>query len=324
MKSVIFARPDADVFKTVNLNSSRSIHPLNSNSDLMVQSSKSSIKKGKPSYFMAILGVTLVLFFLGIIGWSYINAKKLADYFKESIEVRAYLRGDLNPKDSTALMQYISSKSYVKNIQFVTKEMGKEIYLSEGNDDWNKVLDANPLPNAIYFKVKKEYLNTDSLAKIKADVEQQTYVSDVQYPEALVGKMNENIRKISLVLLIVVIILSIVVIVLIDNTIRLAMFSNRFLIKTMQMVGATRWFIAKPMNIRAIINGAIGGIIACVLVYILILFAESQLSDLKSIRDTGTLLLLFLFLILVGIGITLLSTHRSVLKYLKMKLDDLY
>src|SRR5574338_124529 len=157
-------------------------HPLNSNSDLMVQSSKGSIKKGKPSYFMAILGVTLVLFFLGIIGWSFINAKKLADYFKESIEVRAYLRGDLNPKDSTALMQYISAKPYVRTIEFVTKEMGKKIYLSEGNDDWNKVLDANPLPNAIYFKVKKEYLNTDSLSKIKTDLEQQTYVSDVQYP----------------------------------------------------------------------------------------------------------------------------------------------
>ena len=90
------------------------------------------------------------------------------------------------------------------------------------------------------------------------------------------------------------------------------------------MVGATRWFIARPMSIRAIINGAIGGVIACVLVYLLVLFAESQLSDLKSIRDTGTLLLLFLFLIAVGIGITLLSTYRSVLKYLKMKLDDLY
>lgn len=273
---------------------------------------------------MAILGVTLVLFFLGIIGWSFINARKLADYFKESIEVRAYLRGDLNPKDSTALMQYISTKPYVKNIQFVTKEMGKKIYLNEGNDDWNKVLDANPLPNAIYFKVKKEYLNTDSLSKIKNDIEQQTYVSDVQYPEALVGKMNENIRKISLVLLIIVIILSIVVIVLIDNTIRLAMFSNRFLIKTMQMVGATRWFIARPMSTRAIVNGAIGGVIACILVYILIAFAESQLSDLKSIRDTGTLLLLFIFLIAVGIGISVFSTYRSVLKYLKMKLDDLY
>ncbi len=290
----------------------------------MVQSSKASIKKGKPSYFMAILGVTLVLFFLGIIGWSFINAKKLANYFKESIEVRTFVRGNPNPTDSAALMNYISSKLYVKSIEYITKEKGKEIYLKDGNSGWDKVLDANPLPNAIYFKVKKQYLNTDSLSKIKADLKEQTWVDSVEYPEALIGKMNENIRRISLVLLIIVIILSVVVIVLIDNTIRLAMFSNRFLIKTMQMVGATRWFIARPMNIRAIINGATGGVIACILVYVLILFAESQLSDLKSIRDTGTTLMLFLFLIAVGIGITLLSTYRSVLKYLKMKLDDLY
>jgi cell division transport system permease protein len=290
----------------------------------MTQSHKSSIKKGKPSYFMSILGVTLVLFLLGIIGWFGINTKKLGNYFKESIEVRAYLRGDLNPKDSVALMQYISAKPYIRKIEYVTKEAGKKIYLGDGNDDWGKVLDANPLPNAIYFKVKKEYLNTDSLNRIRQDLEQQTYVSDVQYPEALVGKMNENIKKISFILLFIVIILSIVVIVLIDNTIRLAMFSNRFLIKTMQMVGATRWFIARPMNIRAVINGAIGGAIASVAVFFLILFAESQLKDLKSIRDNSMMFLLFLLLIILGIGITLLSTHRSVSKYLKMKLDDLY
>ena len=273
---------------------------------------------------MSILGVTLVLFLLGMIGWFTINARKLGNYFKESIEVRAYLRGDLNPKDSVALMQYISSKPYIRKIEYVTKEAGKKIYLGEGNDDWGKVLDANPLSNAIYFKVKREYLNTDSLNSIKKDFEQQTYISDVQYPEALVGKMNENIKKVSFILLFVVIILSIVVIVLIDNTIRLAMFSNRFLIKTMQMVGATRWFIARPMNIKAIINGATGGLIAGVAVYFLILFAESQLKDLKSIRDNGMMMFLFLILIIIGIGITLLSTHRSVSKYLKMKLDDLY
>lgn len=290
----------------------------------MARSGKASIKKGKPSYFMSILGVTLVLFLLGIIGWFTINARNLGNYFKEKIEVRAYLRGDLNPKDSVALMEYISSKSYIRELKYVTKEMGKKIYLGEGNDDWGKVLDANPLPNAIYFKVKKEYLNTDSMNSMKNDLEQQTYISDVQYPEALVGKMNENIRKLSAILLFIVIILALVVIILIDNTIRLAMFSNRFLIKTMQMVGATRWFIARPMNIRAIINGAIGGAIAAVAVYFLILFAESQLKDLQAIRDNGMMMLLFLILIIIGIGITLLSTHRSVSKYLKMKLDDLY
>ena len=128
----------------------------------------------------------------------------------------------------------------------------------------------------------------------------------------------------SLVFLVVAIILCVIVIVSIDNTIRLAMFSNRFLIKTMQMVGATRGFIAKPLNIKAIINGAISGLLASALLFVIIFIAERSVKELKAIHDTGSLILLFLLLILAGVGITLFSTHRSVIKYLRMKLDDLY
>jgi cell division transport system permease protein len=290
----------------------------------MSQSGKASIKRGKPSYFMSILGVTLVLFLLGIVGWLVINAGKLGQYFKENIEVRAYLRGDLNPTDSTTLMQYISAKPYVGKIEFITKEVARKKYLADQNEDWNKVLDANPLPNSINFGLKKEYVNSDSLNNIKKDLEQQTYISDVQYPQELVDKLNKNIRVVSFALLVIAIIISLVVIFLIDNTIRLAMFSNRFLIKTMQMVGATRNFIAMPLNKKAIINGAVSGIMASIILYIVILVAENSVSWLKALHDNGLLFFLFLILIVIGISITLFSTHRSVLKYLKMKLDDLY
>jgi cell division transport system permease protein len=290
----------------------------------MSQSGKASIKRGKPSYFMSILGVTLVLFLLGIIGWLVINANKMGDYFKENVEVRTYLRGNLNPKDSVALMTYISTKPYVKSIEYVSKEEGKKKYMQEESEDWSKVLDENPLPNAIYFRIKKDYVNIDTLNNIKKDLEAQTYVSDVKYPEALVGKLNKNIKTVSIWLLVLVVLFSLVVIFLIDNTIRLAMFSNRFLIKTMQMVGATRWFIAKPLNVRAVINGAVSGLIASALLYVIIMIAEGSVGWLKTIHDNGLLILLFLILIVLGIAITLFSTHRSVIKYLRMKLDDLY
>ncbi|MFZ1534611.1 MAG: permease-like cell division protein FtsX, partial [Chitinophagaceae bacterium] len=244
--------------------------------------------------------------------------------FKESVEVRVFLRGDLNPKDSVALVGFIGGKPYVKSMEYVTKEAGKKRYMDDGGEDWSKVLNENPLPNAIYFRVKSQYVNPDTLLSIKKDIEQQTYVSDVAYPDALVGNLNKNIRKVSIGLLALVIIISLVVIFLIDNTIRLAMFSNRFLIKTMQMVGATRWFIARPLNVRAVINGAISGVIASALLYILVVLAEGQLEWLRTIHDSGMLLLLFFLLIVTGICITLFSTHRSVLKYLRMKLDDLY
>jgi cell division transport system permease protein len=290
----------------------------------MAATGKSSIKRGKPSYFMSILGVTLVLFLLGIIGWLVINANKLGNYFKENVELITSLRGDLNPNDSVALMQYISSKPYVRSVEFVTKDEAKRRYLSDGNESWDKILTENPLPNSINFKVKKEYIQSDSLAVIEADLEQQTYVSDVQYPKALVDNLNKNIQRISVILLVVAIVLGLVVIILIDNTIRLAMFSNRFLIKTMQMVGATRWFIARPMNIRAVINGATSGVIAIGLVILVIFVAEKILPEMKVIHDNKTLIMLFAGLILLGIFITLFSTYRSILKYLRMKLDDLY
>lgn len=284
-----------------------------------------SIKRGKPSYFMSILGVTLVLFLLGIIGWLIVNANKLGNHFKENVEITANLGGgDINPKDSAALMDYISAKPYIREIKFINKEKAKEIFLADGNKGWEGILDANPLPNSIAFKVKTQYMNVDSLTSIQNDLQQQTYVRDVTYPKTLVGELNNNIRRFSMGLLIVAIILSVVVIILIDNTIKLAMFSNRFLIKTMQMVGATRWFIAKPMNTRAIINGAVSGVIAIIAVFLIILLAESYIPEVKILRDNGTLILLFVVLIILGICITLFSTHRSVIKYLKMKLDDLY
>lgn len=273
---------------------------------------------------MSILGVTLVLFFLGVIGWLVINANKIVKNLKDDVTVSAYLRGDLNPKDSVALVTYLGAKPYIKNYVYVTKEMAKEKYLKDGNEGWDKILTENPLPNSIDFKVKEEYLNTDSLKAIRADLEQQTYVSEVAYPEAVVGKMTENLRTASIVMLVLAIILAIVVIILIDNTIKLAMFSNRFLIKTMQMVGATRWFIAKPMNVRAVINGAISGLIAVVAIWFLVMVAERYIPWMKAAHDNTSLFVLFAGLIFIGICITVFSTHRSVLKYLRMKLDDLY
>lgn len=292
----------------------------------MAQTSKAAARRGKPSYVMSIIGVTLVLFLLGIVGWFVINGSKLGEYFRENVEVKVYLRGDVVSKDSLALLQYFASKPYVKSFTYVNKEMAKEKYMNDGNEDWKPILDFNPLPNAIFFHVKKDYVQVDSLEAIRNNIQQEqaTLVTDVQYPKELVTNLNKNLRNISLILLAVAIILSIVVIVLIDNTIRLAMFSNRFLIKTMQMVGATRTFIARPLNIRAVINGGVSAAIAIVLIYILIIIAEGFVPWLKVVRSSSTLIILFFGLITIGISITLFSTYRSVLKYLRMKLDELY
>jgi cell division transport system permease protein len=149
-------------------------------------------------------------------------------------------------------------------------------------------------------------------------------ITDLQYPQTLVTSLNERAAKIGLIFLVVAILLCLIVIFSIDNTIRLAMFSNRFLIKTMQMVGATQSFIARPLNIKAVVNGLVSSGIAIALLFTLIGWAESQFPQLKAIRNINHTLLLFGGLILLGVGISVFSTHRSVLKYLKMKLDELY
>ncbi|MEP6747208.1 MAG: permease-like cell division protein FtsX [Bacteroidota bacterium] len=290
----------------------------------MVQFGKSSSKRSQPSYFMAILGVSLILIMLGVLGWLVINANKLGQYFKENVEVRVYVRENVSAKDSTALVEYVSTRPYVKSSEYVTKAVARQKYLEDGNKDWVGVLQNNPLPASINFKIKSEYAVTDSLEKIQADLVQNIAVSDVQYPQSLVSSLNNMIRKISIILLVVAVVISILVIVLIDNTIKLAMFSNRFLIKTMQMVGATRSFIARPMNIRAIFNGALSGVIAVVVIIGVIVFAEKWLPEIKALRDYTLLSLLFISIILLGVVISFVSTHRSVIKYLKMKLDDLY
>jgi cell division transport system permease protein len=290
----------------------------------MAQFGKGAARRGKPSYFMSVLGVTLVLFLLGIVGLLTINSRKLINYFKESVEVHVYLNQNTADTAKQALQNYISSQPYANNVRYTDKESAKKEWIKEGNEDFSEFLENSLLPTSIDFNVKAEYVDSARLDSIKNNLSTFPVVDEVKYPKAVVGSMQRNFRVISLVLLVVVIVLAVVVIILIDNTIRLAMFSNRFLIKTMQMVGATRWFIAKPMNIRAVINGAISGVIAIALVYILLKVAENFVPGLAALRDDSTLIMLFIGLILIGIAITVFSTYRSVVKYLKMKLDELY
>ena len=290
----------------------------------MAQFGKATSQRGKPSYFMAILGVTLVLFLLGLVGWLSINSKKLMQYFKESVEVQVFLRTNSPDTSRITLQNYITAKPYTKNIRYTDKETAKQEWLKTGGEDFTEFLDNSLLPTSIDFTLKEEFVDSAQLTAIKADLSQNPIVDEVRYPTAVVSNMQRNFNVMSLVLAGIAILIAILVIVLIDNTIRLAMFSNRFLIKTMQMVGATRWFIARPLSVRAIINGAISGLIAIAAVYGVILIAERFLPDLKALHDNTMLVLLFLFLIILGISISLFSTHRSVVKYLRMKLDELY
>ncbi len=291
----------------------------------MATAGKSSLKRSSPSYVNSIVGVALVLLMMGIMGWFFLNLKQVSTVFKEKIPVSAYLR-TLNKDTIGSIQKYIASQPYSKEVIYTDKAKAKEIYNKENNENWDKVLNENPLPESIDFFVKAQYVNKDSMQNIVSDINKLfgNQITEIQYQPSLVNQLENNASKVGLVCLVIAIILCIIVIVSIDNTIKLAMFSNRFLIKTMQMVGATRSFIAKPMNIRAIINGLISGGIAVLLMFVLIGWSENQFPELKQIRDTKLTITLFGGMLIVGVLISWFSTQRSVLKYLKMKLDDLY
>ena len=286
---------------------------------------KASPKRSKPNYVFSIVGVALVLLIMGIMGWFFLNISSVGNAFKEDIRLSAYLR-TLNKDTIGQIQKFIANKPYAKNVTYVDKVSAKQIWNKDNNEDWAKILDVNPLPESIDFYAKANYVNTDSLTKISSELMAAygNQITDLQYPQSLVTNLNERASKIGLIFLVVAIILCLIVTFSIDNTIRLAMFSNRFLIKTMQMVGATRSFIAKPLNMRALFNGLISSGIAIFLLFMLISWAESQFPQLKTIRDIKLTLILFGGLIVLGVGISIYSTHRSVLKYLKMKLDELY
>jgi cell division transport system permease protein len=291
----------------------------------MAASGSSSLKRSKPNYIYSIVGVAIVLFIMGIMGWLFLNLHAIGDNFKEDIRISVYIH--TTDKNTVGkIQQFIAGQDYAKNVEYINKEKAKAIWNKENNEDWAKILDVNPLPESIDFFAKAAYVNIDSLTKISAAIEAEfkNQIADIQYPKSLVTSLNERTTKIGLVFLVFSIILCIIVIISIDNTIRLAMFSNRFLIKTMQMVGATRNFISKPLLIRALLNGLISALVAIFLLFGLIQWATSQFPQLDKLQGIGNSLVLFGGLILLGVGISVVSTQRSVLKYLKMKLDELY
>lgn len=280
--------------------------------------------KKAPSYIYSIIGISLVLFLLGTIGWLAINGRSLSRFFKEKIEVQVILHDNTRDEMSQQLETVLKKQPFVSDARIITKEEAAKQYIAEKGEDFHELLDFNPLYTSISLRLHSEYVNTDSLKKIQQFVMQSNIVREVSYPNTVVDQMNSNFRKIGIVLGAIALILFIAVVIIIDNTVRLAMFSNRLLIKTMQMVGATRWFIARPFDARAIVSGLISALIAVLGLIALIYFAGTQLPELNALRDYVLLSFLIAGILVMGILISVLSTHRSVVKYLKLKLDDLY
>ncbi|MEY4877534.1 MAG: hypothetical protein RL708_2684 [Bacteroidota bacterium] len=291
---------------------------------MALQFGKKYSQKARPSYVYSIIGVALVLFMLGLLGIVVLNAKKLSDYFKENIEFSFILMDNTTADEAMIIKNKLLQNQNVKSVEYISKDMALQRFKENFKEDFMELIEYNPLYASLNFHVSSDYTNPDSIKKIENQFMATRHIKELYYQHSLVDTMNQNAKKISIVILVIAIILFLIALALIDNTIKLVMYSNRFLIKSMQMVGATRWFISKPFIIRSFINGLLSSLIAIVLLATLGFYANSIIEELSSLIRIEDYLLLFALVMLFGILISLWSTYRSVTKYLKLKLDDLY
>ncbi len=276
------------------------------------------------SYISTIVGITLVLFMLGLLGMIILHAKKVSDYVKENIGFTVFLNEDVKEVDVIQLQKKLDARNYVKSTEYISKEKAAKLLQSDVGEDFISFLGYNPLSASIEVRMKADFANSDSLALLEKEMIKDKNVKEVSYQKSLVSTVNDNLRKIGMILLGFSLLLLVISIALINNTIRLSVFSKRFLIRTMQLIGATQSHIRKPFVIKGIVQGIISSVISMFLLILTFYFAMKEIPELEVLKDRNLFLYLFAIVLLLGILISWISTFFAVRKYLKIKTDHLY
>ena len=282
-----------------------------------------SSNSGK-SYFSVIISIALVLFMLGITGLLVLKAKSISESVKENIGITVYLRDDVKDVDVKRLQKSLDASRYVKTTEFISKEDAAEILQADLGEDFVDFLGYNPLLTSIDVRMNSDYAHPDSLAWIEADLLKNPKIRNVDYHKDLLTAVNENIRKITLVLIGFSVMLLFVAMALINSTIRLAIYSRRFIIRSMQLVGATPSFITKPFVMKSIVNGFYGALISIVLIALVVYSIQNQMPELFDVNDIKLYAMVIGGVIALGLLISWLSTTFAVRRYLRLKTDQLY
>ncbi len=281
-------------------------------------------KRLRTSGVTVIISLSLVLFMLGALGLLVINANKLSKHFKENVGFQIYLKDTASSAQTDALLQEISNSNYAKSVNLINKEQAAEKLKADLGEDFVSFLGSNPLLNSLEVKLNANYANTDTLQIIEKTLLQKNYIKEVVYQKDMINNLNKNTKAIAFFILIFSGALLIVAIALINNTIRLSIYSQRFLIRTMYLVGATRSFISKPFIFKGVRQGIIAGIVASVLLVGLLMISTRFIPDLLQLQDENLLLILFSAIVLVGVIISAFSAMLAVLRFLRLKTSDLY
>lgn len=293
---------------------------------MVVEEDKFHQRRLTGSYLTSVVSISLVLFTLGMFGIIVLNASKLSDLIKENIGFEIIMKGGVREASIIQLQKMLDANPHVKSTYYITREEAAKRLAQDLGEDFLQWLgdDENPLLPSIEVKFRAEWANSDSLALIEQKLMQNQDVKEVYYQKSLVDLINQNIRRIGLVLLTFVLLLLFISVALINNTIRLSIYARRFLIRSMQLVGATEGFIRKPFVVTGLIQGLIGGLISLVLLSGMLYLAVKGIPELSQLQDIKSIGLLYAFILITGMSLTGISTYFAMRKYLRIKTDKLF
>ncbi len=276
------------------------------------------------SYFSVVISIALVLFLLGLLGMLVLNAKTISDNFKERVVMTIYLNDSAKKVEINQLEKSLALSSYVKSTKYVSKEDAADFMKGEYGEDFLDDVGYNPLQNSIDVNLKAKYVTAHNLDSISQVTLNKKFVEDVRYDKDLVSIMNSNVKRISFWVLIISALFSLIAILLINSSIRLAVYSKRFIIKTMQMVGATKQFIRRPFIWKSVRLGIIGSILALIGMAIVFYYINKTFPELELLNNPILIASLFIGIFALGIIITWISTYFATQRFLNLKTDQLY
>ena len=278
----------------------------------------------RSSYISVVISISLVLFLLGVLGLLVLNTKKVSNYFKESAAITLYLKNDVKRDQILNLQVSIDEQSFTKSTQFISKEDAAEIYKKENGEDFMDFLGYNPLENSIDIYVKAEFVSPEKMEEIEGIYATNQFVSSVSYDKPLIDLLTKNVRRISLFILVFCGLATLVVVVLINSSIRLSVYSKRFTIKTMQMVGATKRFIRKPFIWNSVKLGMIGAALAIMELALLLYYMNATFPEFGMIDNRIEMASLFGIIFGLGVLLTWISTFLATQRFLNLRTDELY
>lgn len=276
------------------------------------------------SYFSVVLSIFLVLFLVGILGLFVLNSKKLSDDFKEQIVMTVFFKNEANDSVIKAFSAELKTAKFVKSSVYVTKEQAAKEHEKTLGEHFTEFLGANPLYNSFDVHLKADYIDTDNIRKIESHFRSNEMIADIVYDKQLVSLVNDNIKKVSMWILIISGFLTFIAVLLINSSMRLSIYSHRFIIKTMQMVGATKTFIRKPFIWKSVKLGLMGSALAVVSLIITLFYLDSSYPNLGVLDKKLMISLVLIGVVGIGVAITWISTYFATQRFLNLRTDDLY